>query len=211
MKTVHCVYTNNFFPELWHYTYPLLENYARKINARLNIITENKYPNWHPNYEKLQVYEHGRNSDANLLVDADVLIHPDFPDFTSIVPEHHVAFNENYHADSRFETNDYFLRDGRNVGIATNVLVSYKSTHDIWEPLTISPELAYSKIITGQKNIVDEYCLSLNLAKYGLKYCGICWEDWQRYYLVHTGTGDRRLAINMAAEMMREWKQNVSP
>ena len=78
MKTVHCVYTNDFFPELWKFTYPLLERYAKKIDASLNIITTKKYPEWHPNYEKLQVYEYGKNSDANFLVDADVLIHPDF-------------------------------------------------------------------------------------------------------------------------------------
>jgi hypothetical protein len=204
MKIVHVVYINDYFPELWKYTFPSIEYYARKIGAELNVITERKFPDWHIHYEKAQVWEAGKNADANILFDSDILIHPEFPDFTDIVPEHHVGFNDNYFASDKFLPNDYFIRDGRNVGIASNVVVSYKSTHDFWKPLNITPEQG-NKITIVRPGDIDEYLLSHNLAKYGLKYTGITWEDWQRQYLIHTGTGDRDLAIQMAKKAYTEW------
>jgi hypothetical protein len=203
-KIIHCVYINNYFPELWKYTYPTLVAYANRIGADLNIIEKRKFPDWHINYEKMQVYELGKHADANFLVDSDVLIHPQFPDFVSIIPAHHIAFNDNYHASTKFVLNDYFARDARDVGIATNAVVSYRSTHDVWEPLTITPDEG-RKITFVREGDIDEYCLSHNMAKYGLKYTGITWEPWQRQYLVHTGTGDKQLAIRMAEEAYELW------
>ena len=81
MKIVHVVYINDYFPELWKYTFPSIEYYARKIGAELNVITERKFPDWHIHYEKTQVWEAGKNADANILFDSDILIHPEFPDF----------------------------------------------------------------------------------------------------------------------------------
>lgn len=203
-KIIHCVYINNYFPELWKYTYPTLVAYANRIGADLNIIEKRKFPEWHINYEKMQVHELGKHADANFLVDSDVLIHPQFPDFVNIIPEHHIAFNDNYHASTKFVLNDYFARDARDVGIATNAVVSYRSTHDVWEPLTITPDEG-RKITFVREGDIDEYCLSHNMAKYGLKYTGITWEPWQRQYLVHTGTGDKQLAIRMAEEAYELW------
>jgi hypothetical protein len=203
-KIIHCVYINNYFPELWRYTYPTLVAYANRIGADLNIIEKRKFHDWHINYEKMQVHELGKDADANFLVDSDVLIHPQFPDFIDIIPRHHIAFNDNYNASTKFVLNDYFVRDGRDVGIATNAVVSYRSTHDVWEPLTITPEEG-REITLVREGDIDEYCLSHNMAKYGLKYTGITWEDWQRQYLVHTGTGDRELAIRMAEEAYELW------
>jgi len=207
-KIVHCVYINDFFPELWYYTYPTIKAYADRIGAEFNLITERKYPEWHINYEKLQVWEDGKDADLNFLVDADVLIHPKFPDVHDIIPEHHVAFNDNYTASEKFGLNDYnrdyFMRDGRNVGVVTNAVVSYKSTHCLWEPLTISPENG-EKITIVRKGDIDEYALSHNLAKYGLRYTGITWEKWHREYLIHTGTGDRDLSLEIAEKVINQW------
>jgi len=207
-KLIHVVYINDYFPELWELTLPTIKAYAHRVGAELNIITERKFPDWHINYEKFQVYEDGKHADANFLLDMDILIHPQFPDFSdSITFPHHIAFNDNYHASTKFNVNDniYFQRDGRDVGIASNAVISFKSTHDAWEPLSITPEQG-KQITFVREGDIDEYGLSHNMAKYGLKYTGITWEDWQRYYFVHIGCGDRQLAMNTAWQVLNKWK-----
>lgn len=204
-KIVHVVYINNFFPEMWKLTFPTIQNYASRIGAKLNVITERKFPDWHIHYEKVQVYNDGKFADANFLVDADVMIHPSFPDFTAISPAHHVSFNDGYRASDKFMINDYFLRDGRDIGIASNAVISYKSTHDLWEPLRITPEQGKHITIVREGDI-DEYMLSHNLAKYGLRYTGITWEPWQREYFVHIGTDNKNLTLSTIMGLYKKWK-----
>ena len=43
------------------------------------------------------------------------------------------------------------------------------------------------------------------MAKYGLHYTGVCYEDWMRPYLIHTGTGDKNEALNLARETLAQW------
>lgn len=208
-KLIHVVYINDYFPELWEMCYPSIKAYADRIGADLNIITERKFPEWHINYEKMQVYEDGKYADANFLLDADVLVHPQFPDFsTGITFPHHIAFNDNYHASTKFHVEDnlYFQRDGRDVGIASNAVISFKSTHDIWTPLSITPEQA-KQITYIREGDVDEYTLSLNMARYGLKYTGITWEEWQRNFFVHIGCGDRKIAVDLARKTLYNWSK----
>jgi len=208
-KIIHCVYINDYFPELWEMCLPTIKQYAFRTGSELNIITQRKYPEWHINYEKFQVYEDGKHAEANFLIDADVLIHPEFPDFSNgITFPHHIAFNDNYNASTKFNINDniYFQRDGRDVGIASNAVISFKSTHDVWTPLNITPE--EGKAITFvREGDIDEYGLSLNMAKFGLKYTGITWEQWQRFYFSHIGCGDRQLAIDTARQILYNWSK----
>lgn len=206
-KILHVLNIDNFFPELFKYTFPTIQNYAKRDNWEINLITKRKFLEWHINYEKMQVWEDGKNAEVNLLVDADVLIHPKFPSVTDIVPPNHVGFNDNYNASKKFFLNDYFMRDGRDVGIASNFVVSYKMTHELWKPLKdITPEQG-RKITFIREGDIDEYCISNNMAKYGLKYCGITWEPWMRPYLIHTGTGDKELALSMAINAYEDWKK----
>lgn len=210
-KCIHVVYISDFFPELWKLTYPTIKAYAERIGADLNIITDRMF-DLHINYEKMQVWYAGKDYDANFLVDADVLIHQHFPDFTTIVPQHHVGFNDNYNASRKFNIEDsiYFQRDGRDVGIASNAVVTYKSTHDLWTP-NFSNKFVQQRICKVREGDIDEYNLSLNLAKYGLKYCGLTWLDWQRYYFVHIGTGDRKAAVQMAKHILEKWSEQSGP
>ena len=208
-KLIHCVYINDFFPELWKLTLPTIKQYAYNIGAELNIITERKYPQWHINYEKIQVYEDGKYADANFLIDADILIHKDFPDFSSgITFPHHIAFNDNYHASTKFHIKDNinFQRDGRDVGIASNAVISFKSTHDIWTPLDITPQEG-KQITHVREGDIDEYTLSNNMARFGLKYTGITWEEWQRNFFVHIGTGNRKEAMDLANKTLYNWNK----
>lgn len=204
-KILHLVNIGDFFPELFSLSFPTVQAYAERCGYEINLITERKFPEFHINYEKMQVWEDGKDADINLLIDADVLIHPQFPDVKDIVPPHHIAFNDNYNASSKFNLNDYFLRDGRDVGIASNFVVSYRSTHDLWRPLEITPDEG-RRITFVREGDIDEYCISQNMSKYGLRYTGITWEPWQREFLIHTGTGDKPLALRMAHEALDKWK-----
>jgi hypothetical protein len=213
-KLLHVVNINDFFPDLFALCFPTIQAYARRNGYAINMITERKFPDYPINYEKMQVYKDGEGYDLNLLVDADMLIHPHFPDVAQIVPPHRVGFNDNYNISTKFHTDrlDCFLRDGRDIGIATNFVVSYRSTHDVWEPLPYTAEEIEDLSIKGLNHrgwghYADEFCLSHNLAKYGLKYSGITWEDWMRPFLIHTGTGDKQEALTLAQQTIELWKK----
>ena len=223
-KIIHVVNINDFFPELFALTYPTIRAYAEKHGYIINMITERKFPDYPINYEKLQVYEDGKGADLNILCDADMLIHPEFPDAQDILNPNYVAFNDNYNISWKYHVDriKYFVRDGRDVGIATNFVISSNLTHDIWEPLSLSQkdieELAKKENTDsggadgrGWGHYADEFALSYNLAKYGLKYHGICPEDWQRPFLVHVGTGDKDKAIHRAISTFEKWANyNIS-
>ena len=175
MNVVHVLNINNYFPELCEITMPLIKNYCKKINARLNIITERKYPTFPVTYEKMQVWEYGRQADWNILIDADMVVHPDAPNLTNMFTPDTVAFQSAFDADKQFAADEYFLRDGRKVGIAGGLVVTSKMTHDLWTPLEFPYVIAATK--TKRQHILDEYCLSRNLAKFGMKFMGIAHFD----------------------------------
>ena len=219
-KLIHVVNINNFFPELFALTYPTIRSYAERNGYMINIITERKFPDYPINYEKMQVYEDGKNAEVNILCDADMLIHPEFPDVTEFLKRDSIAFNDNYNISWKYHVDRirYFMRDGRDVGIATNFVVSSDWTHDVWEPLSLSQkdieDLAKKENTDsggadgrGWGHYADEFALSYNMAKYGLKYTGVTWEDWMRPWLIHTGTGDKNEALQIARQTLEKWSR----
>lgn len=170
MKIIHTLNIDNYFPELTELTLPKIKEYCVKVGAELNIITERKYPDYPVTYEKLQIFEFGKDARWNALFDLDLLISKDAPDIFSGDPSR-VYFQQSFPANSFFNIDKYFMRDGRNIGIAAYILVSSNLTHDLWEPLNIDYNI--SKNFVRRQHIIDEYCLSRNLAKYGFKYSGI--------------------------------------
>ena len=220
-KLIHVVNINNFFPELFALTYPTIRSYAERNGYMINIINERKFPDYPINYEKLQVYEDGRDAEVNILCDADMLIHPEFPEVTEFLKRDSIAFNDNYNISWKYHVDRirYFMRDGRDVGIATNFVVSSDWTHDVWKPLPLSQkdieDLAKKEATEGDNDptqrgwghYADEFALSYNMAKYGLKYTGVTWEDWMRPWLVHTGTGDKNEALQMARDTLEKWSK----
>ena len=219
-KLLHVVNINNFFPELFALTSPTIRSYAERNGYMINMITERKFPDYPINYEKMQVYEDGKDAEVNILCDADMLIHPEFPDVTTFLQRNSIAFNDNYNISWKYHVDRirYFMRDGRDVGIATNFVVSSDWTHDVWEPLSLSQkdieDLAKKENTDaggadgrGWGHYADEFALSYNMAKYGLKYTGVTWEDWMRPFLIHTGTGDKNEALEIAKQTLEEWSR----
>lgn len=169
---VHVLDIGNYFPELKELTLLTIERFCEKINASLNIIKERKFHDWPMLTEKLQIYEDGFHYDQNILLDLDILIHPDCYDpFENNIPETYCSFKDNYYANTQLNTNDlYFKRDGRNIGISGCAVFTTKYTHDLWEfPEDLTKEVLLDNILQERK-IVDEYIMSRNFAKYGLKY-----------------------------------------
>ena len=219
-KLIHVVNINDFFPELFALTYPTIRSYAERNGYMINMITERKFPDYPINYEKMQVYEDGKDAEVNILCDADMLIHPEFPDVIEFLKRDSIAFNDNYNISWKYHVDRirYFMRDGRDVGIATNFVVSSDWTHDVWEPLSLSQkdieDLAKKENTDtggadgrGWGHYADEFALSYNMAKYGLKYTGVTWEDWMRPFLIHTGTGDENEALQIARDTLEKWSR----
>jgi len=219
-KLIHVVNINDFFPELFALTYPTIRSYAERNGYMINMITERKFPDYPINYEKMQVYEDGKDAEVNILCDADMLIHPEFPNVTEFLKRDSIAFNDNYNISWKYHVDRirYFMRDGRDVGIATNFVVSSDWTHDVWEPLSLSQkdieDLAKKENTDtggadgrGWGHYADEFALSYNMAKYGLKYTGVTWEDWMRPWLIHTGTGDKNEALQIARQTLEKWSR----
>ena len=84
-KLIHVLNINDFFPELFALTFPTIKAYAERHGFLINLITERKFPDYPINYEKMQVFQDGMGADLNMLCDADMLIHPHFPDVHEIV------------------------------------------------------------------------------------------------------------------------------
>jgi hypothetical protein len=189
-KEVFVVVVDNYMPELCAKTLPTIEAYANKIGAKFTVITKRKFPEWYPTYEKLQVYELGKNNDWNILIDADTFISPELPDVTEIVPATHVGIQYAYAARLVMTPDEYFIRDGRELGISSNFVVTSKLTHDLWTPLDMTPAEARARIT--RDSAPDEFCLSRNMARFGLKYAGVTQDQSLINHLSVTTDGDKK-------------------
>ena len=137
-KTLFTLAVDDYAPEICALTFPLMERYAEKIGADFHVITERKYPHYPPVFEKLQIHELGRDmgNDWNLYVDADALIHPDLFDITEHLSKDTVFHNGSDPASIRFKPDEYFRRDGRNIGSCNWFTIASDWCLDLWRPPT---------------------------------------------------------------------------
>jgi hypothetical protein len=178
-KVVWTLNVNDYAPEITAITYPLLRGYAAKIGAEFRIISERRWPDRAPVYEKLQIHELGRDNDWNIYIDSDTLVHPDFFDVTEHLTMDTVAHNGTDMAGNRWQYDDYFRRDGRHIGSCNWFTVGSRWCLDLWHPLEdLTYEEAIRRIwpINSEKiaqidadHLIDDYTLSRNIARYGLK------------------------------------------
>ena len=185
---------NKYNPEIVNLCVPTIRAYADKIHADLNIITERKFKEWHITYEKIQVYESGKDYFWNIVMDTDILIHPDCPDFTERVPDYVIGLKECYPADGSFLLNDNFYRDRRKIGVNAIFAMTSKYCHDFWMPLENKQEDHLKYIVmrpeerergVDPSHFISEYLMSNNLARFGLNYTGIL-DTHERHLLFHT-------------------------
>lgn len=198
-KKLFTVIVDNYFPELLTYTVPNIERFAHKIGAELSIISERKYPEFPPTFEKLQIHELGRDSDYNILVDADTMFHREMFDPTSVVMPNSFGCYMQFDASLLFEPDEFFYRDGRALGVASNFMVVPRACHDIWTPFEFTAEEAKTK--TKRWFIIDEYCISRNVARYGLKCTGLLGNDLQhliQHFDVNSKNPDKQAVVEAA-------------
>lgn len=181
-KTIFTLNVDGYAPEITALTYPLIEAYADKIGADLHIISERKFPEWPVTYEKLQIYELAQEmgNDWNIYIDSDALVHPDTQDLTLLIPRDTVAHFGKDHAPTRWRSDRFFQRDGRNFGTGNWLTVASDLCIDLWRPLDdLTPAQAIANIfptvferisgVVTRDHLIDDYVLSRNIAKYGLK------------------------------------------
>ncbi len=181
-KTIYTLNVDNYAPEIRALTLPYLKRWADKIGAEIVEITERKFPDFPSVYEKLQIYELEKvcKSDWIIYIDADALVHPEALDLTSLMPAFSVGNNDHDMANIRFKYDDYFRRDGRNIGCGNWLAIAPKECIDLWRPLddltfeeavkNIQPTVHELEGGITAEHLIDDYVTSRNIAKYGLKH-----------------------------------------
>lgn len=157
---VYVLVVDNYLPEVCNFTLPLIKKYSKKINAEFFIINERKYSDLPITYEKMQIYELGKDYDYNILIDADMIIHPNMYNIFDIIPENCICA---WHA---YPNKLYPIE----YGIATNFIVVPKFCHNVWKPF----DEPYERLKELKRDFIfDEYCFSYNYKKYGYKISGL--------------------------------------
>jgi hypothetical protein len=181
-KTVYTLAVNNYEPEITKCTFPLMERYAKKIGADFYVIKERKFPDYPIPFEKFQIYDLSkeRGDDWSIFFDADTLIHPDFFDVTVTVnKDTTVSGITSDFTPIRFKPDEYFRRDGRYIGKGNWFMVASDWCRDIWHLLDIPKEeaianitvtLEESKVGMKPEHLLDDYLVSRNIARFGLKH-----------------------------------------
>jgi hypothetical protein len=180
-KAIWLLNIDDYAPEVTRITYPLIERYASKIGADVELISERRYPDWPVVYEKLQIHELGTGNDWNIYIDSDALVHPDLFDITEMLPRDTVLHNGRDIAGNRWRYDKYFRRDGRHIGSCNWFTIASDWCIDLWEPLhdltfpqalenisLVNCEVVSGVMDTG--HLIDDYTLSRNIARYGLKF-----------------------------------------
>lgn len=221
-KTLFTLNVNKYAPEISALTHPLLRFWANKIGADFHVITERKFPDWPITYEKMQIFELSREMDNewNIYIDSDAVIHPETPDWTLLIPKDTVAHNGSDMANIRWRYDKYFIRDGRHFGSCNWFTIASELCTDLWKPLDISPGEAVSNIFptVGELNtvitpehLVDDYALSRNIARFGLKATTIMkvqeligFKEANFHWHVYTEPIDRK--VEMIKKVLEEWK-----
>lgn len=192
-KTIYTLNVDNYAPEITEITFRLIKEYAEKVGAEFHVITERKRPNWPVTIEKFQVAELAadRGDEWSMFIDADALVSPEFFDPTDHMTKDQVAHNGKDMAGIRWTADKYFRRDARWFGSCTwTVIASEWTVEDLWKLPTQTPEEVFGIIdergvrrgnkihvtigehMSGQcstEHLIDDYTLSRNIARYGLR------------------------------------------
>lgn len=179
-KTIFTLNIDNYQPEITSLTYPFIQNYADKIGATFTPLTKRAFPDFPMMYEKLQIYEQGKDNDWNIYIDSDCLVHPDLFDITEVLaPDTVMTYGVDF-ANSRFKYDSYFRRDGRNLGLGNFLTIASKLCIDLWEPLadiSVTDAIGNIQMTRREESLghksgygIDDYVISRNVARYGLKF-----------------------------------------
>jgi hypothetical protein len=210
--------------EITDLTYPYFERYAEKIGAEFQIISERKYPDWPIDYEKMQIYDLGKNNDWNIYIDSDTILHPDFWDITNYLSKEVILHNSTDMAGLRWKYDKYFLRDARHISSANWFAIASDWCIDLWHPLDdltleqalanmypTNHELKSNGRCNAKEHLITDYVLSRNIAKYGLKLVTtkqlgqqLGWLE-AGHYLWHQYTYSNEQKVDQIRGVLKEW------
>lgn len=179
-KALFTLNIDNYAPQITALTFPLMQEFANKIRADFIVIDERRFPGWPVTYEKLQINWRGRDYDWSWFLDADTLVHPEMYDVTELLTKDTVAHNGTDFASIRWTYDDFFRRDGRHIGSCNWCTIGSDWCLDLWHPLEdlkLDEALANIHITVNEEksgvcqaeHLIDDYTLSRNIARYGLK------------------------------------------
>lgn len=173
----------NYNPDIVKLTRPLIQRWAKKIDAEYIEITKRAFhDSWPLIVEKFQIADIARDTHADwsIYIDLDTAVKPEFFDFTAHLNKDTVSCFKTELATLKYRMDDVFLRDGRFLGIGGFFTACSDWCLDFWElPDEVEPEKLMEQIVPTaeegkawieQRHLVEEYILSRNLAKYGLKF-----------------------------------------
>ena len=180
-KVIYTLNIGNYSTAITSLTYPLLQRYADKIGAEFQIIATRQFPEWPVVYEKLQIYELGKDNDWNIYIDSDAVVHPDMFDVTDHLRKDTVLHNGRDMAGNRWTYDRFFRRDGRHLSSCNWFTIASDWCIDLWKPLDdLTMEEAIKNIhpvwsehlpgLIDPGHLIDDYTLSRNIAKFGLKF-----------------------------------------
>ncbi len=227
-KPKKCIFTLNLdsevYKEITDLTYPLIKQYAYKIDSDFHQITERKFPEFSsPTYEKVQIYQLAQEmqNDWNIFIDCDALIHPDTPDFTHLISKDTVAHFGKDFAPIRWKYDRFFLRDHRHIGSGTWFCMASDWCIELFKPLDdLTPEEIYKNIFptTGEclagytpDRLIEDYVFSRNIAKYGLRFITIdeILRQYQFYppdFMFHDYAKPIEQKIVLLQQCLRNWR-----
>lgn len=223
-KTIFLLNVDNYSPEITELTYPFIYKYAEKIGADVFIIKDRKYPDMPVVYEKLQIYDLAKEigSDWNIYIDSDTLIHPETIDFTELIHKDTVLNHGCDMANIRWRYDEYFRRDGRNIGtcgwfsiVSDWCLDFYKPTEMSLEEMlnNVFPTVEELNTVVNHRHLIDDYVVSQNVARFGLKYKTAIellkenrLEDSNFFF--HIYTVPEKEKVEKMKEVIKLWKLN---
>jgi hypothetical protein len=181
-KLIAVLCTDGWQPEIRALTFPLFKYHAKKIGADFHVINTRAFPSSYPLcYERFQLYDISKNYDWVIQLDADLLLHPDTPDFTRHIDKDTLLISTPGFASDSYQMDEYFLRDKRDIGVGGFITINSDWTRDFWlPPDDLTPIQAMQRCMPKvmewrdrqfyHDHIVLDYILSRNVAKFGLKY-----------------------------------------
>ena len=181
-KTLYTVSIDNYAKKVTDITFPFMKAYAHKIGADFHVIDSRKFTEFPGRYEKFQIYELAKEhqNDWNIYLDSDALVHPDMMDMTTYIQKDTVLHNGRDVLENRYRPDVYTLRDGRHISSCNWLAIASDWCIDLWHPLEdMTFEEAQKNIFptAGEINqgvkapdLIDDYVMSRNIARYGLKF-----------------------------------------
>lgn len=179
-------------------------------------------------FEKFQIYERMKGLDWAVYIDSDALIHPNQIDLVEFITKDKVCFSGKDFANQRWDYDIYFRRDGRHIGCCSWFVICSNWTRDLWNPIQdisleqilnninpIQAELNYAERmkLTPREyasHLIDDYLLSRNVARYGLKYESF--RDWTHLpinpinLIAHIYLDDEETKVQYLKDVAAKWK-----